>query len=74
MTLCYRGRTWCSSSKSCANTTCDRHFGEAARRAAREWWGNDDAPVAFADHRETCGEFRPVGEQLQQQATEAQQS
>lgn len=58
--MTFRDRTFCSSSPQCANTQCTRHFGEAAREAARKWWGSDDAPVAFANYRETCGEFVPV--------------
>lgn len=63
---------FCASSARCANTECARHFGEAARAALR---GVPGAEIfEFVDYRETCGEFRPAGEQPQQQATEAQQS
>lgn len=64
--MTYRGKTFCASSPQCANTECDRHFGDAARAAARRWWGSDDAPVAFQDYRPECGEFRPVRGEAQE--------
>lgn len=63
--------SYCSASKLCATTDCPRHFGDEARRAARAWWGGDEATVAFMDWKnphdgyEGCGRFVAVGEERQ---------
>ncbi len=44
--ICFRDMTFCS--RECANVECHRNFTPEVQAAARKWWGNDGAPVAFA--------------------------
>lgn len=53
--ICYKDKSFCAS--DCVNTSCDRHFGPEQEKAAREWWGSDDAPVAFMDFSGRCDEY-----------------
>ena len=58
--LCFRDMTFCSASlDDCSNTTCKRHFGEDEKKAAAEWWGTPDAPVAFSCLKTGCKDYRP---------------
>lgn len=58
--LCFRDMTFCSASlDDCSNTTCKRHFGEDDKKAAAEWWGTPDAPVAFSCLKPGCKDYRP---------------
>lgn len=52
----YLDRTFCSA--ACANYTCPRNYTDDVHLAAREWWGGDGAPVAFADFSKDCGEYK----------------
>lgn len=54
--LCYKDMTFCSS--DCAKSDCYRYFGEEQRIAAREWWGNDNAPVLMANFSQKCADYR----------------
>ena len=48
--ICYADKTFCSRyGVTCANDKCHRAFTAAERIRARQWWGNDDPPVAFMD-------------------------
>lgn len=55
--LCFRDMTFCDS--DCSQSKCPRHFGAADRRAAKEWWGGEGAPIAWADYSDTCPDYRP---------------
>jgi hypothetical protein len=39
---------------------CRRAFTELEREAARQWWGNDNAPVAMSDFSDNCAERVPA--------------
>lgn len=54
--LCFKDQTFCAS--DCKNDTCFRHFTDETHQAAREWWGGDDAPIAFSDFSKTCPGYK----------------
>lgn len=54
--ICFRDMAFCSA--RCANTDCRRNFTDELRKAAREWWGSEGAPVCFSDFRTGCDEYR----------------
>lgn len=54
--MCYRDRTYCSAGEDCVCSQ-DRKLTEEVKRAAREWWGGDDPPIAMSD---LCGDRREV--------------
>lgn len=41
--MCYMDRTFCVSEK-CENK-CGRKLTKEIRKAAKKWWGSDDAPI-----------------------------
>ena len=57
MPLCYKDMTFCYS--DCTNTACSRHFGPEVEKKAIEWWGSEDAPIAFSDFSDTCPDYQP---------------
>ena len=59
--MCFRDMTFCTS--DCTNRKCHRHYSEEVRKAARQWWGNDDAPIAFSDFSDSCPEYTPPPQQ-----------
>lgn len=54
--LCYRDMTFCSA--KCATLDCRRNFTAKESAKARVWWGGMDAPVAFADFKTGCPDYR----------------
>lgn len=48
--ICFRDTTFCAS-LNCENK-CGRKPPDDLRERAREWWGNDDAPIAWGYY---CG-------------------
>lgn len=68
--MCYKDRTWCSHSRHCGNTTCDRNFTEEEREQAIKWWsaisdncGGKDFPLAMTDFKtDDCG-WQPTSEE-----------
>lgn len=58
--ICYRDMTFCAASRErCFNTECSRFFSDAEAGRARRWWGEDGAPVAFADFSTDCRKVVP---------------
>lgn len=58
--ICFRDMSFCSSSKLCANTGCERRLGQREKIASREWWGGDGAPIAYVDFKAPdCG-YQPI--------------
>ena len=53
--LCYKDKTFCSV--KCDELKCSRNLTEEVRKAAREWWGSDNAPIAVAD-LSNCGMYK----------------
>ena len=53
----YRDMTFCIA--RCKTVSCPRNFTETHRQNAREWWGNDNAPIAWADFSERCPDYDP---------------
>lgn len=53
--ICYLDKTFCSS--DCKNQHCSRFWTDEIHQAAKEWWGGDNAPVAFSDFSKTCPEY-----------------
>lgn len=52
--ICYRDRAFCNA--ECGNEDCSRNFTPAERAKARQWWGEEGAPVAFSNFRtDDCG-------------------
>lgn len=59
--LCYRDMTFCKFYLSCANgSACRRAYTPAVAQAARDWWGNDNAPVAFYAEHPQCWEVKQI--------------
>jgi hypothetical protein len=59
--MCFRDMTFCSAYPTrCKNMNCRRAFTELEREAARQWWGNDNAPVAMSDFSDNCAERVPA--------------
>jgi len=40
----------------CKNLTCDRRLTEEVKKAARRWWGKDNAPIICFAERPECFE------------------
>lgn len=53
--ICFKDMTFCSA--ECANHQCPRNFTPDQKVQARNWWGGDDVPVAFADFKTGCEDF-----------------
>ena len=51
----YKDMTFCSA--RCKTKSCPRNFTEQDRKNARVWWGNDNAPIAWADFSEGCDDY-----------------
>lgn len=49
---CYMDRTFCPYHESClSGTLCARALTPAIQASARQWWGEDHAPIAvYTDH------------------------
>jgi hypothetical protein len=43
--ICFKDMTFCRDPKC----TCDRKLTNEVRKAAKKWWGSDDAPIAVRD-------------------------
>ena len=56
--ICYRDMTFCEA--KCRNLSCKRKFTDKDSAKAREWWGSEGAPVAFADLSNGCRDYTPV--------------
>lgn len=57
--ICFRDMSFCADSDQCANAQgCGRNFDDEQKAAAKRWWGNDGAPVAFMSFKETCELFK----------------
>ena len=54
--ICYRDMTFCNA--ECGNTECRRNFTEELREDAIKWWGNENFPVAKADFKTGCLNFK----------------
>lgn len=52
--ICYQDKSFCI--QKCANKECDRNFTDGIKSDACKWWGNDNPPIMFSNHKtETCG-------------------
>ncbi len=51
--LCFRDKSFCSSSRICGNPKCSLRFTAYDERAAEEWWGGKGAPIAFSPYKDT---------------------
>ena len=56
--ISYKDMTFCSA--ACKNFNCPRNYTDDIHLAARQWWGSDDAPVAFADFSKDCKDYKPI--------------
>lgn len=56
--MCYLDMTFCEA--ACENFACRRKFTDADRDKARQWWGGDNAPVAFSDFSPKCIDYQPA--------------
>lgn len=55
--ICFKDRTFCSA--MCRTYQCHRQFTDELHQQARDWWGGDDAPVAFCDFSSNCKDYKP---------------
>lgn len=57
--ICYKDMTFCSA--ECVNRKCRRNFSPEVAEGARKWWSHDpdNAPIAFSDFSDRCGDFEP---------------
>lgn len=54
--ICYKDKSFCTSSHICGNVSCSRNFNDEEKEGALVWWGNVDAPIAYADfNKDGCG-------------------
>lgn len=61
--ICYKDRTWCplSINQHCSRRQgCYRAFTEEDRKAAEEWWGGPNFPIAHYSEQPDC--FVPFNE------------
>ena len=65
--ICYLDRSFCSS--DCVNTACYRNFSPDHRTKAEVWWGEEGAPVCYADFRKGCAEYKSPEENDEKQNT-----
>lgn len=55
--LCYQDRTFCPYYSDCKHGyKCQSALTPEVRKAAIEWWGSDDAPIAEWTERPRCHE------------------
>ena len=52
--ISFKDMTFCSYSDCARFTECPRAFTDEQLEAAKQWWGGDDAPVAFFGSRPVC--------------------
>jgi len=50
--LCFKDKSFCAA-RTCLNYGCGRNFSPSMQYEAKQWWGSDDAPVAFYPFRGT---------------------
>jgi hypothetical protein len=61
--LCYKDMTFCKFYMACMHGgTCHRAYTPKVAQAAREWWGNDEVPVAFFMLIPDCWERLVIGD------------
>jgi hypothetical protein len=56
--ISYKDMTFCSA--QCRNLDCPRNYTDDIHLAARQLWGSEGAPVAFADFSKDCKDYKPV--------------
>lgn len=55
--ICYKDKTWCRHYDGCKHRDeCHRPLTDEVIKAAEEWWGNEDAPIAVFVERPECYE------------------
>lgn len=54
--ICYRDQCYCES--DCINKNCVRLLTHDVKAKAREWWGEDGAPIATADFSVECKDYQ----------------
>lgn len=59
--ICFLDRSFCSSSDQCGNKTCPRNLTPALVQRGEQWWGGSDFPVAVADYKDGCPDFKEIG-------------
>jgi len=53
--ICYRDKTFCPFWETCDNNAaCGRALTDSVKRAAAQWWGSDDAPIAMFGEKPDC--------------------
>lgn len=58
--MCFRDQSFCSDSAQCATKECSVKWTSEQQAAARKWWGDDGAPVAFTSKKDTCGKWEEL--------------
>lgn len=53
--ICYKDMTFCNS--DCTNSSCKRKLTDEIFKEAKDWWGDDGAPVAISDFSKSCEEY-----------------
>ena len=53
--ICYKDKTFCTFHKECKEgKECGRALTPEVKRVAREWWGNEKAPIAMFSEKPNC--------------------
>jgi hypothetical protein len=59
--MTYRDTTFCAAyPRRCKNINCRRAFTRIEREMAGKWWGDHNAPVAYADFYADCKDKVPA--------------
>ena len=73
--MSFKDMTFCSNSKACGNTKCDRRFSEQDSIEADAWWGDEAGggpPIAMSNFQtHSCG-FVPLEELICRSRTHGQ--
>jgi len=57
--ICYRDKTFCTKADECGTIPCSARFTKEDEFKAKQWWGNDNYPVACADLSNECKSYTP---------------
>ena len=53
--ICYRDMTFCTYYEGCKHVdTCSRPLTPEVKKAAEEWWGGSDGPIAVFLNQPLC--------------------
>lgn len=55
----YKDMTFCDFYEDCEHAkTCNKPLTEEVKKAAKEWWGNDQAPISHFLDKPSCHKLK----------------